>query len=168
MNGITNIYIEKVMCNFNLNFKGVFSSNDIPFFTENENISFICNLSKRNQKGSHYVAMFIFNHKIIYFDPLGFDCYVKEIIDYLKLYKRKVEHSYYEIQHPFYFHCGYFCIGFILALSSKLSLTQYSNLFEKINLTINDDIVCNFIIEMINKYLHLYFLSLNVDHFLVK
>jgi hypothetical protein len=52
MTGITNEYIEYLMQHFDLAFKGVFSSDDIPFYSEH-NISFICNLSKKFEKGTH-------------------------------------------------------------------------------------------------------------------
>ena len=147
MSGITNFYIEHLMKKFQTNFKGVFSSDNIPYFKIND-VSFICNLSKTHEKGTHFVAVYISEKQIIYFDPLGIECYVSSIFEYLQLYQKDLLQSLVTIQHPFSYHCGYFCIGFIFALNNKQSLLWYQNLFFKKKLYKNDKIICNYIIKM--------------------
>ena len=60
MIGLTNKYIENLVhiLDISNSFKGVFSSDNIPLFSD-YNVSLICNLSKSNEKGSHFVAIYI-------------------------------------------------------------------------------------------------------------
>ena len=146
MLGLTNKYIENLMLHFDVSFKGVFSSDNIPFFSD-FNISLLCNFSKSNEKGTHYVSIYILRNKIIYFDPLGFECVVEEICNYLNMYNKIIIQSTVAIQHPLSFHCGYFCIGFLLAIHSKLTLLQYQSMFDYNDLLLNDEIVCNLILQ---------------------
>ena len=148
MSGITNRYIERLMDNFKTNFKGVFSSDDIPFFPK-LNVSFICNLSKRNELGTHFIAVYINKNSILYFDPFGVECYVQSICKYLQHYNIEIVQSLLSIQHPSSLHCGYFCIGFILALNNGYNISKYHNIFNHKNLILNDDIVSDFIVKMI-------------------
>ena len=148
MSGITNRYIERLMDNFKTNFKGVFSSDDIPFFPQ-LNVSFICNLSKRNEIGTHFIAVFIDESHIFYFDPFGVECYVQSICKYLQHYNKEIVQSFLSIQHPSSLHCGYFCIGFILALNDGYSISKYHMIFNLKNLYLNDNIVSDFIVKML-------------------
>ena len=133
---------------FETNFKEVFSSDNIPYFPE-ANVSFICNLSKANEKGTHFIAVYICKKHIIYFDPFGVVCYVQDILNYLQSYGRKIIQSLVTIQDAQSLHCGYFCIGFVLALNNYYSLSMYQNMFTIRNLHMNDTIICNFILSMI-------------------
>ena len=67
MQGISNKYIEQFMSRFKIDFKGVFASDEIPFFP-GSNFSLICNLSRKNDKGSHFIAIYVLSKTIIYFD----------------------------------------------------------------------------------------------------
>ena len=153
MIGLTNKYIENLVhiLDISNSFKGAFSSDNIPLFSD-YNVSLICNLSKSNEKGSHFVAIYIKSDRIFYFDPLGLQCVVKEICDYLKIYNKRIIHSLRAIQHPMSFHCGYFCTGFILAMSKKYSLIQFQNLFTPTKLLENDKIICDFIISSLHSH----------------
>ena len=148
MYGLTNRYIYNLLSKFSLSFKGVFSCDNIPYLTE-YNVSIICNFSKANTKGTHYVAIYIFKDKIIYFDPLGLKCVVNSICNYLRIYNKTIIESNFMIQHPLSFHCGFFCIGFIFAMDKNISLQLYHNLFTTVNLIDNDRNVCSFIIKFI-------------------
>ena len=148
MAGITNRYIERLMDKFKTNFQGVFSSDDIPFFPQ-LNVSFICNLSKRNELGTHFIAVYVDKNYIFYFDPFGIECYVQSICKYLKYYNIDIVHSLLSIQHPTSLHCGYFCIGFILALNNGYSISNYHKIFNDKNLHLNDEIISDFIVNMI-------------------
>ena len=126
----------------------MFSSDDIPFFPQ-LNVSFICNLSKRNELGTHFIAVYINKNYILYFDPFGVECYVQSICKYLQHYNIEIVQSLLSIQHPSSLHCGYFCIGFILALNNGYNISKYHNIFNHKNLILNDDIVSDFIVKMI-------------------
>ena len=51
-------------------FQGTYSIDNIPTIKNND-FSIIINLSKQNEKGSHFVAIFNKQNKIIYFDSFG-------------------------------------------------------------------------------------------------
>ena len=148
MYGLTNKYIYDLMSKFSTSFKGVFSCDNIPYFTE-YNVSIICNFSTANTKGTHYVGIYIFKDKIIYFDPLGIKCIISSICSYLGMYNKKIIESNITIQHPLSFHCGFFCVGFIFAMDKNISLQIYQKIFNNLNLFDNDRNICSFIIKCI-------------------
>ena len=147
MDGITNLYIERLLSRFETNFMGVFSSDNIPYFPK-YNASLICNLSKTNEKGSHFIGIYITETKILYFDPFGVTCYVQSISKYLQLYNREIIESLATIQDPLSLHCGYFCIGFVLAINNNYTILMFQKMFSYKQLEKNDNIVCDFIIDM--------------------
>ena len=51
-------------------FRGTFSANNIPKFKDNF-FSLIVNLSNEGETGTHFIAIFITENKILYFDSLG-------------------------------------------------------------------------------------------------
>ena len=57
------------MSRFKIDFKGVFASDEIPFFP-GSNFSLICNLSRKNDKGSHFIAIYVLSKTMIYFDSI--------------------------------------------------------------------------------------------------
>ena len=63
---------------FKIDFKGVFDSDEIPLFL-GCNFSFICNLSRKHDKGSHFIAIYVFSKIIIYFYLFGMKCYIHSI-----------------------------------------------------------------------------------------
>ena len=71
-NGLSNIFLTNYIpprCKY---FVGVFSSDDLPSDSLELPCCLIANLSKRNQKGSHFVAMYIDGkNQLYYFDSFG-------------------------------------------------------------------------------------------------
>ena len=49
--------------------------------------------------------------------------------------------------------CGYFCIGFIDYMFKGKSLTDYTNLFSPNNFKNNDDIILNYFLNKLLKWL---------------
>ena len=49
--------------------------------------------------------------------------------------------------------CGYFCIGFINYMLKGKTLTEYTNLFSPNNFTKNDDIIFNYFVSNIQKWI---------------
>ena len=68
--GISNIYIDSLMNKISRTFYGTYSIDNIPEIN-NDVFSVIVNLSKRNEKGTHFIAVSSRKNKIIYFDSLG-------------------------------------------------------------------------------------------------
>ena len=146
--GISNIYIDHLMKTISLSFRGTFSLDNIPTFEE-ETFSVIVNLSKVGERGSHFIALFILENKIWYFDSFG-TLQINTIIEkYLKKYKKRILYTKTPIQHPISSHCGFFCISFILCIENKIPPRKFLKMFHKNKLYIND-YIC---IEIINFYI---------------
>ena len=67
--GISNIYIDSLMNKISRTFYGTFSIDNIPEIN-NDVFYVIVNLSKRNEKGTHFIAVSSRKNRIIYFDSL--------------------------------------------------------------------------------------------------
>ena len=66
-------------------FRGTFSANNIPKFKDNF-FSLIVNLSNEGETGTHFIAIFITENKILYFDSLGSSQINPNIKHYLKTF----------------------------------------------------------------------------------
>ena len=86
--GISNIYIDSLMNKISRTFYGTFSIDNIPEIN-NDVFSVIVNLSKRNEKGTHFIAVSSRKNKIIYFDSLGNQNINLTLKKYLKIIKSK-------------------------------------------------------------------------------
>ena len=66
LNGISNIYIDQLMNEIRWSFRGTFSANNIPK-SEDKYFSLIVNLFNEGEIGTHFIAIFITESKILYF-----------------------------------------------------------------------------------------------------
>ena len=67
---VTNGYIEKTGFKILKNFLGCFPS-DLQPKTRKENFSIVFNLSKHDEEGTHFVAIYTNKTELIYFDSFG-------------------------------------------------------------------------------------------------
>ena len=154
MYGLTNIYLEELLfplCNY---FKGVFPCDSIPDFSKGEFFSCIVNLSKQNEKGTHFIGISLLKNVIIYFDSYGLETINLTIEQYLKKYRKQVIYSNVQLQHLFSSHCGFFCISCILCLENNIPFHKFLNIFHKKDLYLNDYISIKIITGFI-KYMYL-------------
>ena len=86
--GISNIYIDDLMKKISCSFKGTFSIDKIPTYKD-EKFSIIVNLSKENEKGTHFIGIMSSKDTIIYFDSYGIEHINLTIEKYLKKYRKK-------------------------------------------------------------------------------
>ena len=86
--GISNVYIDHSMNKISSSFRGTFSIDNIPTFND-ESFSLIVNLSKENEKGSHFIAISSSKNKIVYFDSFGIPNKILSLEKYLEKYKKK-------------------------------------------------------------------------------
>ena len=77
--------------------------------------------------GTHWVALYVNNKTITYFDSFGVEHISKEIMKFIA--RKKIITNIYRIQAYDSIMCGYFCIGFINFMFNGKSLTDYTNLF---------------------------------------
>jgi len=146
--GISNIYIDDLMKKISCSFRGTFSIDKIPTFKD-EKFSIIVNLSKENEKGTHFIGIMSSKDTIIYFDSYGIEHINLTIEKYLKKYRKKILHSNVQLQHVFSSHCGYFCVSFILCLENNIPLHKFLTIFHKKDLYLNDYICIQIITTFI-------------------
>ena len=99
MEGISNLYIENILLPRTSTFLGVFSCDKIPRSLCNKRkFSVIVNLSKFNQKGTHWVAIFRDQSKLIYYDAVGLPLINKDITRFLKSFDQEYTFNTFESQ----------------------------------------------------------------------
>jgi hypothetical protein len=143
---ITNINIEEYIAENNAEyFQGVFSADNI-----NNNIKFldrfiiVCNLSKEDERGSHFVTLIFSDGYLVYLDSLGLNMTKYNFIERF-IYELKVKSISYlntPIQSRFSNGCGYYCIFFIVYFNHVLLTGNGLDVekFSRTHLTRNDEI----------------------------
>ena len=116
--------MEKISRSFN----GTFSIDNIPVF-DDDVFSIIINLSKQNEIGTHFIAVYVLENKIIYFDSFGNQLNNSSLKRYLKKYKKPIILSKIQIQNLLSSHCGFFCIAFILCIENGITLDNFLKSF---------------------------------------
>ena len=151
-NGISNVYIDKLMEKISISFNGTFSIDNIPVFNDDV-FSIIINLSKQNEIGTHFIAVYVLENKIIYFDSFGNQLNNSSLKRYLKKDKKPIVFSKIQIQNLLSSHCGFFCIAFILCIENGITLDDFLKKFYRKKLHLNDYICVKIIKIFIN---HMY------------
>ena len=153
--GLSNIFIEKNLYKVTKKFKGVFSSDNIPNKLQNLNdFSIICNLSKENEIGTHFITILVKDKEIFILDSLGdtsifgdvtpINKFLKKVMNRRTLYRNSQQ-----LQSLTSQYCGFYCIYFVL-LFEKNSLPKFQ-IFSKTNLRKNDSIVIKEIKKLLKK-----------------
>ena len=96
-----------------------------------KNGAYVINLDEYRDIGTHWVALYVNNKTLIYFDSFGVEHIPKEIIKFIhsKAYNKNIITNIYRIQAYDSIMCRYFCIGFINFMFNCNSLTDYTSLF---------------------------------------
>ena len=134
-------------------FNGVFSRDNLPNTIKNGTSetsrakrgerAYIINLDEYHDIGTHWVALYVDNKTITYFDSFGVEHIPKEIMKFIGSNK-KIITNIYRIQAYDSIMGGYFCIGFINFMFNGNSLTDYTRLFSPNDLKKNDDIILTY------------------------
>ena len=122
---LTNSEIQEYYQN-ELRFNIVFSRDNLP--NNIKNGAYVINLDEYHDIGTHWVALYVNNKTIIYFDSFGVEHIPKEILKSIGNNK-KIITNIYRIQAYDSIMCGYFCIGFTNFMFDDNSITDYTNLF---------------------------------------
>jgi len=149
MDGLTLDYVDKLgkkICG--KMFLGCFSCD--AQLNVKKKFTIIFNLSRHNQKGSHYVAISRNKNKIIYFDPFGHACTNTDIKNFIasNLFcnRQTICESSKKIQHYNSNFCGFYCLGFCLSQKFGIPFETFVNLF-KTNSLENDNKIIEFIVK---------------------
>ena len=89
--------------------------------------------------GTHWVALYVQNNNIAYFDSFDVEHIPKEIRKFID--NKNIKTNIFRIQAYGSIMCGYFCIGFIDFILAGKTLTEYTNLFSSNNFKENDNII---------------------------
>ena len=131
---LTNFEIQEYYQN-EPRFNRVFSRDNLANTIKNS--AYVINLDEYRDTGTHWVALYVDNKTIIYFDSFGVEHIPKEIIKFIgneqsssaKARNKNIITNIYRIQAYDSIMCGYFCIGFINFMFNGNSLTDYTSLF---------------------------------------
>ena len=129
---LTNFEIQEYYQN-EPRFNGGFSRDNLPNNNNNNNNNnikngvYVINLDEYRDIGTHWVALYVNNKTITYFDSFRVKHIPKEIIKFIG--NKKIIINIYRIQAYDSIMCGYFCVGFINFMFNGNSLTEYTCIF---------------------------------------
>ena len=104
---LTNFEIQEYYQN-EPKFNGVFSRDNLSSTVKNG--AYVINLDEHHDIGTHWVALYVNNKIVTYFDSFGVEHIAKEIMKFIAC--KKIITNIYRIQAYDSIMCGYFCIGF--------------------------------------------------------
>ena len=136
---LTNFKIENYYQNEPI-FNGVYSRDNLPKIKDG---AYVINLDEYSDIGTHWVALYVQNNNVTYFDSFGVEHIPKEIKAFIDR-SLSITTTIFRIQAYDSIMCGYFCIGFIDFMHAGKTLTEFTNLFSPNGLKKNDDIILNY------------------------
>ena len=136
---LTNFEIQKYYENES-RFNGAYSRDNLP--NKIKDRAYVINLDEYSDIGTHWIALYVTNNDITFFDSFGVEHIPKEIIKFIG--RKNIIANIFRIQAYDSIMCGYFCIGFIDFMFKGKSLTEFTNLFSPYDLKENDDIIMSF------------------------
>ena len=100
------------------------------------------NLDEYHDIGTHWVALYVNNKTVTYFDSFRDEHIPKEIMKFIG--NKNIITNIFRIQAYDSIMCGYFCIGFIKFIFNGGNLANFTNLFSPNDFKKNDDIILNY------------------------
>ena len=120
---LTNFEIQKYYQN-DPRFNGLYSWDNLPKI---KNEAYIITLDEYSDIGSHWIALYVQNNDVTFFDSFGAEHIPEEIRKFIR--NRSIKTNIFRIQAYDSIMCGYFCIGFIDFMLAGKTLTKFTNLF---------------------------------------
>ena len=124
-------------------FIGVYSKDNLP--AKIKYGAYVINLDEYSDIRTHWIALYVYNKTVTYFDSFGIEHIPKEVKKFIG--NRHIISNIYRIQNCDSVMCGYFCIGFINYMFKGKSLADYTNLFSLNNFKKNEDIILNYFLN---------------------
>ena len=118
---------------------GVFSRNNLSKIKDE---AYIINLGEYESIGTHWIALYIIDNNVTYFDSFGVEHIPKEIKKIIE--NKNIITNIYRIQAYDSIICEYFCIGLIDFMLKGKSLFEYINLFSPNDYEKNDKIILKY------------------------
>ena len=132
---LTNFEIQKYYKN-EPRFNGVYSRDNLPKIKDG---AYVINLDEYSDIGTQWIALYLQNTDVTYFDSFRVEHIPKEIKTYVG--NKNMKTNIFRTQAYDSIMCEYFCIGFIDLMLVEKILTEFTNLFSPNYFKINDDIV---------------------------
>ena len=141
---LTNFEIIKYYENESI-LNGVYSRDNLP--NKIKDGAYVTNLDGYSDIGTHWIALYVKNKDITYFDSFGGEHIPKEIKAFIK--NENIKTNIFRIQAYDSIMCGYFCIRFINFMFKGKKLTEYTNLFSPSDFTKNDNVILNYFMKYV-------------------
>ena len=132
---LTDFEIQKYYQN-ERKFNGVYSRDNLPKIKDR---AYIINLDEYSHIGPNWVALWVNNNNITYFDSFGVDDIPKEIKPFIN--NKNIKTNIFRIQANDSVMYGYFCIVFTDFMLKGKTFTEFTNLFLPKNFTKNDELI---------------------------
>ena len=132
-------------------FNGVYSRDNLP--NKIKDGAYVINLDEYSDIGTHWIALYVKNNDITYFDSFGVEHIPIEIKAFIgrssfsALLNKSIKTNIFRIQAYDSIMCGYFCIGFIDFMFKEKTLSEYTYLFSPNDFKRNDDIILNYFVN---------------------
>ena len=117
---LTNFEIQKYYENES-RFNGAYSRDNLS--DKIKDGAYIINLDEYSDIGTHWVALYVGNNNVTYFDSFGVEYILKEIELFISY--KNIKTNIFSKQAYDSILCGYFCIGFINFMLSGKILTDF-------------------------------------------
>ena len=105
-------------------FNGVYSRDNLQKIKDG---AYIININRYSDIGTHWVALYIQNNDVTYFDSFEVEHIPKEIRTFIN--NKNINTKIFRIQAYDSIMCGYFCIGFFDFMLPGKTLTDFHNFF---------------------------------------
>ena len=116
-------------------FNGVYSRDNLPKTMKNGACE--VNLDEYGGVDTHWIALYVKNNEVIYFDSFGIEHVPKEVKKIIG--HKNTKTSIFRTQADNSIMFGYFCIGFIDYMLAGRSLLGFTSLFSPYDFQKNDD-----------------------------
>ena len=125
---LTNFEIQKYYQN-EPRFNEVYSRDNLSKIKDG---AYVINLDEYSNIGTHWIALYVSNNNVTYFNSFRVEHVPKEIKTFIE--NKNIKTNIFSIQAYDSIMCGYFCIGFIDFMLSENTLTDFTNIFSSNNL----------------------------------
>ena len=119
-------------------FNGVYSRDNIPKTIKSG--AYVINLDK--YEGTHWIAFYVKDNEITYFDSFGVEHVSKEIKKFIE--HKNIKTNIFRIQADNSIMCGYLFIEFIYFMCARESLIDFTSLFSPDDFKKNYDIILSY------------------------
>ena len=105
-------------------------------------LAYVINLDEYADVGTHWIALYVKNNEVIYFDSFSVRHVPKEIKRFIG--HKNTKTNIFRIQADNSIMRGYFCIGFIDFMLASKTLIDYTSMFSPHDFEQNDRIIIDY------------------------